>query len=102
MQRESKTEVESPKKATFTLGDGHRNAGWIVRLSVAGVEIEAPDPPPLGAEIVVWAELIAGEGPLELRGRVQWSSAMRFSVQFGPLGVKETNAIVRVARRPAA
>jgi hypothetical protein len=51
---------------------------------------------------VVRAELFAGEGELAMSGRVQWSTATRFGVQFGPLGVKETNAIVRSSRPSAA
>jgi hypothetical protein len=101
-RRESKPEIEVPKKATFALTDGERATGWIVRLSVVGIELESLHAPPVGAELVVRAELVTGEGELAMTGRVQWSTATRFGVQFGPLGVKETSAIVRSSRRTAA
>jgi hypothetical protein len=101
-RRESKPEIEVPRKATFALADGDRATGWIVRLSVVGIELESLHAPPVGADVVVRAELFEGEGELAMSGRVQWSTATRFGVQFGPLGVKETNAIVRSSRPSAA
>lgn len=100
--RESKPAIEVPRKATFTLDDGQRRAAWIVRISVVGLVLEAPEPPPLDAHVVIRAELWDGEGELVLPGRVQWSNALRFSMRLGSLGVKETNAIVRFNRRSAA
>jgi hypothetical protein len=99
LRRESKPEIAVPRKAWFarTPHDA-RAAGRIVRLSVAGVEVESLQPAPAGSDVVVWAELIDGEGELEMRGRVQWASATRFAVQFGPLGARQTHAIVRSAR----
>ncbi|HEX8790582.1 MAG TPA: hypothetical protein VF765_06490 [Polyangiaceae bacterium] len=94
--------IDVPRKATFTIGDGQRRAGWIVRLSVEELVLEAPEPPPLDAEVLIVSELWAGEGDLVLRGRAQWSTAMRFAVQLGPLGAEETNAILRFSRRSAA
>jgi hypothetical protein len=101
-RRDSKPEIEVPKKAAFAVDRGERATGWIVRLSVVGVEIESLQPPPVGGQLVVWAELVAGEGELAMRGRVQWSTTTRFGVQFGPLGARETHAIVRAARSSAA
>jgi len=101
-RRDSKPEIEVPKKASFAIDLGDRATGWIVRLSVVGVEVESLQPPPIGGHIVVWAELVAGEGELAIRGRVQWSTATRFGVQFGPLGVRETYAILRAAGRSSA
>jgi hypothetical protein len=100
-RRDSKPEIDVPRKASFGTHPENRATGWVVRLSVAGVEVESLQPPPVGAEVIVWVELVIGEGELALRGRVQWASAARFAVQFGPLGVKETHAIVRSSRRAA-
>jgi Tfp pilus assembly protein PilZ len=102
MRRESKPEIEVPRRASFCLKDGDPATAWIVRLSMVGLELESLQPPHAGAEIVVRAELVDGEGELSLPGRVQWATPVRFGVQFGPLGVRETRAIVRVSRRPAA
>ena len=100
-RRDSKPEIEVPRKASFGTDPRDRSTGWIVRLSVAGAEVESLQPPVVGADVVVWAELVPGEGELSLRGRVQWASVARFAVQFGPLGIKETSAIVRSTRRAA-
>lgn len=100
MRRDSKPEIERPRKASFAVGaDGDRVAGWIVGLSIVGVEMESMQPPPIGSEVVVWAQLLDGEGEVAMRGRVQWSKPGRFAVQFGPLGARDTNIIVRAARR---
>ena len=97
-RRESKPEIPIPKKVTFAGSSGGIPAtGWIVRLSIVGVEIESLQPPPVGSVAFVRGELIAGEGDLVLRGRVQWTTAKRFAIQFGPLGARETNAILRAA-----
>jgi hypothetical protein len=101
-RRESKPEIEIPRRASFVVDGGDPAAAWIVRLSVVGAELESLQPPPAGAEIVVQAEVVEGEGGLSLRGRVQWANAVRFGVQFGPLGARETHAIVRASRPPAA
>jgi hypothetical protein len=102
-RRDSKPEIEVPRKASFAADtSSERAAGWIVRLSIVGVEIESLQPPGTGAEVVVWASLVEGEGEVVLRGRVQWATATRFAVQFGPLGAKDTHAIVRASRPSAA
>jgi hypothetical protein len=103
-RRDSKPEIEVPRKASFAATDesSERAAGWIVRLSIVGVEVESLQPPAIGSEVVVWTVLLDGEGELALRGRVQWATATRFAVQFGPLGAKDTHAIVRAGRSSAA
>jgi len=98
--RHSKPEILFPKKTSFAVSaEGSRHSGWIVRLSVVGAEIETLQPAPAGADVVLWTELSREEGQITLHGRVQWTTAARFAVQFGPLGVRETRAIVRVESR---
>jgi hypothetical protein len=98
--RNSKDEILVPRKTSFAAAvDGPRHSGWIVRLSVVGAEIESLQPPTAGAELFLWTELSREDGEVTLQGRVQWTTAARFSVQFGPLGVRETRAIVRVESR---
>jgi hypothetical protein len=88
-----------PIGAIFAIELGDRAAGNIVRLSAVDAEIESPWPPPVGRRIVVWAELISGEGEVAMRGRVDWSTQTRFGVALGPLGSRETYAILRAAHR---
>ena len=103
MRRDSKPEIEVPRKARFAAAEGADAAtGWVVGLSMVGAEIESLLPPAPGREIVLWVELVPGGGPIELRGRVQWATATRFALQFGILGAREASAIVRASRRSAA
>jgi hypothetical protein len=94
-------ELDSPRKALYATDPGDERAtGRIVALSVAGAELASLEPPPVGTNLVLWAELIEGDGVVELYGRVQWATETRFAVQFGPLGARETHAIVRASSRP--
>lgn len=88
-----------PMGAIFAVELGDRAAGNIVRLAAFDAEIESPWPPPVGRGIVIWAELISGEGEVAIRGRVDWSMGTRFGVVLGPLGPRETYAILRAAHR---
>jgi hypothetical protein len=100
---EREPEIGVPRRVSFSGPDAgiDRGEGLIVRLSVAGLEMSSLDPsPPAGAEVVVWGELVDGEGVVTLRGRVQWSKSTGFAVQFGLLGPKETRAVVRASARP--
>jgi hypothetical protein len=100
VRRESKPEIAIPRRASFALDPGGDSAaGWIVRLSIVGMEIESLQPPAVGSAVVVRAQLLEGEGEVAMRGRVQWATSTRFAVQFGPLGARETNIVVRAAGR---
>jgi hypothetical protein len=100
VRRESKPEIMVPKQVSFGLGKGDgRGQGSIVRLSVAGVEVESEQAPPEGTEVFLLAELVEGEGEVALHGRVQWVRPGRFAVHFGLLGVRATSVILRAAGR---
>jgi hypothetical protein len=100
VRRDSKPEIEVPKPVSFATGVGDEpSSGYIVRLSVAGVEIESLTPPPAGREVSLKAVLVDGEGEVALQGRVQWSQPARFAVQFGSLGARATRAVVHASQR---
>lgn len=88
-----------PIGAMFAIDLGDRAFGNIVRLSTIGVEIESPWPPKVGSRVVIWAELVEGEGEIAMRARVDWSTPTRFGVLLGPLGPRESYAIIRAAHR---
>lgn len=98
MRRDSKPEIEVPRQVSFVAGD-ELATGSIVRLSIAGVEVEAEQSVGEGREVELRTELVDGEGEIALRGRVQWSKPGRFAVRFGLLSARATNAVVRAARR---
>jgi hypothetical protein len=88
-----------PIGAIFAIDLGDRAAGNIVRLSAVDAEIESPWPPSTGDRIVIWAELVAGEGEVAIRARVDWSTPTRFGVVLGPLSARESYAVMRAATR---
>jgi hypothetical protein len=95
-RRESKPEIAVPKLVYVYDGSVRDpRVGWIVRLSIAGVDIESYEGPQLGSDVALWTELVEGEGMMQFRGRVQWATTSRFGVQFGLLGAQEAHAVVR-------
>jgi hypothetical protein len=84
----------------FGLAEGEElSSGAIVRLSVAGAEVECSESPSEGREVFLTAELIDGEGEVVMHGRVQWSKPGRFAVRFDPLGTRARMAVVHASRR---
>jgi hypothetical protein len=96
MRRASRPEIMVPQFVSFSpRGTDDRSAGWIVRLSIVGADVESLAPPPVGTEVDLIAKL--KEQEIALHGRVQWSTQGQFGVQFGLLGVRETRAILETA-----
>jgi hypothetical protein len=82
---------------TFRLGGGEPCIGWIVRLSVVGIDVETLQPPAAGSILDLVVELREGQ-PMACRARVQWSKARGFGAQFTLLGARETHAIIEAMR----
>jgi hypothetical protein len=100
VQPERKPTVDATREVSFVrAGSEERSHGSIVRLSLAGLVIQSPCPPPEGCDVELTAELLAGEGPVTLGGRVRWSQPGKFSVRFGPLGVRETGIVLKASGR---
>ena len=100
VRRESKPKIQVPRQVSFALGMGDEpSIGSLVRLSVAGAEIESLSQPAVGREVYLRAALVEGGSEVALYGRVQWSEPGRFAVQFGSHGARATRAIVRASQR---
>jgi hypothetical protein len=95
MKRPSRPEILVPQRVTFSMPGGEHRIGWIVRISIVGADIESLEPLPIGCETDVFATL--HDTDVVLHGRVQCSARTRFGVQFGPLGARETHAILEAA-----
>ena len=97
MERQSKASIRVPKAVTFSAMGLTPSAGWVVRLSVVGVVVEAPVVPSIGALVDLLVELREG-APVACRARVQWSRRGAFGAQFQLLGARQTYAIVEAMR----
>jgi|SRR5580693_1896477 hypothetical protein len=98
MQRHpSRPTIRIPVRVVFRVGSGEPREGWIVRLSVAGVDIETERAPPADTRVDLSIEFRPGQ-PMACCGRVQWSKASGFGAQFTRLGARETHAIVEAMR----
>src|SRR3974390_699139 len=79
VRRESKPEIEVPRKVAFAARESDAAAaGWIVRLSVAGAQVESLQPPAEGSDVLLCADLFDGEEPVTLHGKVQWATPTLF------------------------
>jgi type IV pilus assembly protein PilZ len=89
----------------------HPNAGWALPgraraearcrdISLGGCFLETATPPPFGTSIVVFLELpglLDDDGrptPAVVTSTVRWTTPQGMGVQFGPMGVRETHALV--------
>jgi hypothetical protein len=98
MQRQpSKPSIPNPRRVTFSTAGGAPHVGWIVRLSVVGVDIQTLEPPAAGETLEMLLELREGE-PMRCAARVQWTKVDAFGAQFTLLGARETHAIVEAMR----
>jgi hypothetical protein len=96
MRRQSRPEILVPQRVDIcSAGRDEPCKGWIVAISIVGADIEAREAPPIGSRVDLFAQLQDGE--VVLPGRVQWATPGQFGVQFGPLGVRETHAILETA-----
>jgi hypothetical protein len=94
----SKPSIPIPRPVTFRFAGAEPRAGWVVRLSVVGVVVEAPGVLATGMPVDLVLELQPGRAPMVCGARVQWSKPGCFGAQFTLLGARETHAIVEAMR----
>jgi hypothetical protein len=97
----SKPEIAMPIALSFQVeGAGTEpTTGFIAGLSLAGVDIETFEAPPIGAALIMRAALDPDGDPLTIRGRVQWVNGSRVGIQFAALGAQDTHVILGAMRR---
>jgi hypothetical protein len=100
----SKAEIAAPICVSLEVeGESQPATGWIVRMSVAGVDIETLHTPAVGSKVAFHAALDPESPEIhEFTGRVQWVTGARVGIQFAELGAKQTYAIVEATRGAAA
>jgi type IV pilus assembly protein PilZ len=76
-----------------------RVAGQAKDISLGGMFIETPTPPPFAAELTVHVTLPGQKAPFALPGVVRWTRADGMGVQFGLIGARETHAITELTRK---
>jgi hypothetical protein len=65
-------------------------------VSLGGVFIETPWPASFGQEVMVTLSRPGTAGLVHVPGTVRWTGQNGMGVQFGPLGARETHAIVEI------
>jgi c-di-GMP-binding flagellar brake protein YcgR len=69
-----------------------------VDVSIGGMFIGSPHTPPIGAAMVIEAQLPGQSKAMDFPVFVRWVNAQGFGVQFGLLGAKATHAITRAIK----
>jgi type IV pilus assembly protein PilZ len=74
-------------------------SGTCKDISIGGMFIQTPTPPPFGAELIVRLELPGHKAPLSFPAIVRWTRpGQGMGVQFRLLGARETHAITELTR----
>jgi type IV pilus assembly protein PilZ len=82
-------------------GSNERSTGRARDLSVGGMYVQTPAPPPFGSEVVVHVVLPGQKVAFALPAVVRWTRAGEgMGVQFGLLGARETHAITELTKSP--
>jgi uncharacterized protein (TIGR02266 family) len=70
-------------------------------ISLGGMFVQTPSPPPFGTELVVRLTLPGQKAPFSLAAVVRWTRAGEgMGVQFGSMGARETHAITELTKAP--
>jgi hypothetical protein len=80
----------------FALTDGTRRSGVCRDISLGGAHIEAAEPAPFGASVIIFMQLRGIEGTTALPGIVRWTKRGSMGVQLGLFGARVTHAIIRM------
>lgn len=97
--REKRQHIRAPYEVDVRVSGDWTGTVQSRDLSVGGMFVVLPGglaPPTMGTNVVVAFPVLSGE--LAVPGVVRWLSADGFGVQFGLLGVRETNTIGKITR----
>jgi type IV pilus assembly protein PilZ len=82
-------------------GSPERSTGRARDISVGGMFVETPKPPPFGTELVVHLRLPGQKAAFAMPAVVRWTRAGEgMGLQFGLIGARETHAITGLTRAP--
>jgi hypothetical protein len=96
----SKPDIPMPVRVSLEVeGEPAPLTGWIVRLSLVGVDIETLHAPAVGSRVLFYAAFDPRSDEVHpFAGRVQWVVGARMGIHFAELGAKETHAIMQAMR----
>lgn len=86
----------------WSLPDAAREAARCRDMSLGGCFLEVATAPPFGTAIIVYVELpdlVDAEGRqlvTAVGSTVRWTTTEGMGVQFGPMGARETAALLRL------
>lgn len=98
--REKRQHIRAPYEVEVRVSGGWTGAVQSRDLSVGGMFLVLPagaSPPAMETKVDL-AFPVVPSGELKVPGVVRWLSVDGFGVQFGLLGVRETNAIGKITR----
>jgi hypothetical protein len=79
----------------FRSPEGPRVEAMSRDISLGGLFIETPSPPPYGATVRVFIVLPGLPKEIEIDAVVRWSKPDGMGVQFAPMGARETFALTK-------
>jgi hypothetical protein len=71
-----------------------KSRAWAVDIGLGGMFIETDDVPPYASFVLVTVGEHAPSAPIRIPAIVRWTTPHGFGVQFGLLGVRETQALL--------
>ncbi len=83
-------------EVSFQIGDAGRVVAQSRDLSLGGIFIETPHPPPYGTKLRVYMMLPGLKTETCVDCTVRWVKPTGMGVQFGVMGARETHAITEL------
>jgi hypothetical protein len=79
-------------------GEGSRRQGQAKDLSLGGMFFEAEPPPAFGENLDIYVQFPGTSVESKISAKVRWVEGKGVGVQFGSVGVRETQAISDIVR----
>lgn len=81
---------------TFQIAGAARISARCRDVSLGGMFIETPTPPPYGTPVRVFMWLPGHRGEVTIEATVRWAKPDGMGVQFGVMGARETHGLTEL------